>query len=198
MEEASLLRVRKAVDACQSGDARAARRLLADLVAEVEAGGGASAFLLWTLAWAQDASGDPFRALRTVRRALAVDPFDLRCHDVKEELGQQLRAFVLAWKPDSKGHSPEEIYGALVDAGEASIGCHLAVAEADLRAGRPDFARSLLEALVGLYPGERRAWELLAQVGEAMGDCIVTVEAKRAAMLLESMPAGPRRRIADT
>lgn len=168
-------------------DRAAALEVYRAVAAEATRLGLDSAYLCWVIAIALDEMGELEMAWKQIEKAMAADPLALPVRHSFEVIAGRVRAALAAPGRDAADASTPRLYDLLVQAGEADLGAHLAMARYELATGRVADARERAVAVTKLYPASREAWKLLADVARAQGDEVTAasaeLEATTAAML---------------
>lgn len=137
-----------------------------------------SAYLLWALSLAQEKLGDAEESFRLVCAAVVLDPMHSTLSGRFSEAAEALRRRLeFASKRPERQH-PARLYQALLRAGEADAGSHVAMARAHLAQGELEEARKLLESTTLLDPTRGEAWKLLAEVARRRGDAAAAEQAE--------------------
>jgi hypothetical protein len=136
------------------------------LIPEAEALGLVSSELFWSAAAVADRLGDFPLAVELCGRAMEADPL---APSVRNSWGIILRRVREALLDESRKVDDFEVpklYTLLADVGGADESCHVRFAAYLVAASKAGEARSLLTALLKLYPKSLDGWTLLAQVAE--------------------------------
>ena len=151
-----------------------------------------SAYLAWGVAVASDYLKELDVAFTTIWESIAKDPlnpaaqhsFDIIAGHIREALADASRA------PDDP--STPRLYHLLLEAGEADVACHLAMARHLAHAGDREAAARIVEAVTLLAPASRDAWLQKAALAQAAGDEALAreCEAQAAALATSQVPFG--------
>lgn len=136
-----------------------------------------SAYLRFVLAQALDHHGEVEMAFDEIKKAMKLDPLALPIRHAFQDLASKIRASLA--HPNRAADDPEvpRLYTVLLEAGEADLPAHLAMVRFELTTGKLAEARARVEAVTRLFPADREAWALLAQVARAQGENDVAVKA---------------------
>lgn len=179
---ADMERARNQVEREEYPDAAAA---LLKLRAELARQGMRSAHVSWSLAVVADCQGEHEQAFNYIREALELDPlslpygrsYDLIVENIRKTVGNETTA---PTSPDTP-----RLYELLVRVNETDAACHLSMARWHFKAGAPQAAMRLLDALTTLAPASLPAWMLKAEVARAMGEFEIAKNADFEATALE-------------
>jgi len=130
------------------------------------------------IAIALDEMGELEMAWKELEKAMRADPLALPLRHSFEIVANRVRAALVA--PDRAAGDPStpRLYGLLVQAGEADLGAHIAMARYELASGQPAGARERAVAVTKLFPASKEAWKLLAEVARAQGDDLTAAGAE--------------------
>jgi tetratricopeptide (TPR) repeat protein len=169
-----------------------ARKAFVSVSAKARQLGLASAYLAWGAAVCTDLMGEPELAFTTIQEAIALDPFNPSAQQSFESIAWRLRNALADPARAPEDPSTPRIYRLLLEAGEADVHSHVAMARHHAHAGRNDRALALLDAVTLLSPVSRDAWVLKAAVARAMANEALAAEceAQAAALANTSVPFG--------
>jgi tetratricopeptide (TPR) repeat protein len=174
------------------GEHREARDAFTEVRARACKLGLDSAYLSWGVAVTSDYLGELDVAFTTISESIAKDPlnpaaqrsFDIIAGHIRESLANPSRS------PDDP--STPRLYRLLLEAGEADVACHLAMARHLAHAGEPEAAMRVVDAVTLLAPASRDAWVQKAALARAAGDEALAreCESQAAALATTSVPFG--------
>lgn len=129
-----------------------------------------SAYLATSLALSTEQCGDLETAFAIAGEAISLDPASPSTIQAFSGLSWQLRGRLV--DPDRSADDPStpRIYALLLGAGEADVGCHVAMARHHASAGRLGEAGAILDAVLKLAPVCRDAWLARAELARATRD----------------------------
>jgi tetratricopeptide (TPR) repeat protein len=147
-----------------------ARECFGLALAQARAAGMESAYLNWRMAIALDGGSELEDALRYAMRAVSIDPFSVPFIHTRKVIARRVREALsdIGWS-ETAPETPR-LYSMLLEIGEATAGCHVAMAGYHAAQGRPDDARKLLDAAATLFPSEEVVWAAKARILSALGD----------------------------
>lgn len=169
-----------------------ARDLFASVRARARKLGLDSAYLAWGVAVATDLAGDPEMAFTLVQESTALDSFNPAAQRSFDVIAWKLRSALADPARAADDPSTPRVYRLLLEAGEADVPSHVAMARHHHHAGRHAEAMTLLRAVTLLAPVSRDAWLLEAVVARALGDEAAALEcdAQAAALAARDVPFG--------
>lgn len=129
-----------------------------------------SAYLAWGAAIATDLAGDTEMAFTHVQESVVLDPMNPAAQHSFDIIAWKLRNALAEPTRAADDPSTPRLYRLLLEAGEADVGSHVAMARHHHHAGRHAEAAALLDAVTRLSPVSRDAWLLRAVVARALGD----------------------------
>lgn len=182
----------RAQDLLDRGEHREARDAFTEVRARAGRLGLDSAYLAWGVAVTSDYLGELEVAFTTISESIAKDPlnpaaqrsFDIIAGHIREALAAPARA------PDDP--STPRLYQLLLEAGEADVASHLAMARHLAHAGDGEAAMRIVEAVTLLAPASRDGWVQKAVLARAGGDEALAreCEAQAGALATASVPFG--------
>lgn len=180
--------VSRAWQLAEEGNAAEGLELVKEVCAELARGGRASSYALWHVALIASRLEELEMAYEYVTKALEVDPvaaplrksFTAITGRLREALGDEAR--------EAGDPSTPRLYELLVRAGEADLGCHLAMVRWCSATGDHARARALAGAMTTLHPLDRGAWLGAAEAARAAGDHDAAARATAEAALLDGAP----------
>lgn len=189
---------RRAQELLDKGDFGNALKAFLDVKEQAAKLGIDASWPCWGIAICHDNMGDHAMAFESMRESLRVDPLNIGKQESYDMIVQHLRAALSARDRATEDASTPRLYALLVQAGEADVGAHLAMARH--LAATTDHARAMriLDAVTTLNPANREAWERKAAVARTMGDAPLAhlCEAEAAACPTGSAPFGLPRAVA--
>ncbi len=153
--------------------------------AELERAGRPSGYALWHVALIANKKGDLEMAFDFITRALEADPVAAPLRNSFGGITRRLRGALADEARAAADPSTPRLYDLLVRAGEADLGCHLAMVRWCAATGDHDRARTLADAMTTLHPLERATWLTSAAAARAAGDHELADRATAEAAALE-------------
>ncbi|MFT3912629.1 MAG: hypothetical protein QM704_00675 [Anaeromyxobacteraceae bacterium] len=135
-----------------------------------------SAYLAWGLAVALDMTEETEMAFKVIAESVAMDPLNPAAQHSFDTIAWKLRATLE--DPDRAAGDPStpRIYALLLEAGEADVAAHVAMARHLDATGDTAGALRLLDSVTRLAPVSRDAWAARARVARAAGDEALAAE----------------------
>ncbi|MCM2332949.1 MAG: hypothetical protein NDI82_03270 [Anaeromyxobacteraceae bacterium] len=158
------------------------------ICAELERAGRSSAFALWHVGLIANKKGDLEMAYDFIARALEADPVAAPLRKSFGGITHRIRGALAAEERTAADPSTPKLYDLLVRAGEADLGCHLAMVRWCAATGDHARARVLADAMTTLHPLERASWLTSAAAARAAGDHELAARATAEAAALEGDP----------
>ena len=155
-----------------------------------------SAYVDWALAVVFDNLGELEMAFASICESVQHDPLNPAGQRSFDVIVGHLRASLADEQRDPADPSTPRLYALLMEAGEADVPSHLAMARHLSHAGRHDEALRVLDAVTLLSPVSRDAWRLKEAVAQAKGDLELAAScaAESAAIGNAEVPFGLRLR----
>jgi tetratricopeptide (TPR) repeat protein len=189
---------RRAQELLDKGDYAAALQGFTDVKEVARALGVDASWPSWGLAICHDNLGDHAMAFEHMRDSLRVDPLNLGKQASFDVIVQHLRAALAA--PDRADDDPStpRLYQLLVQAGEADVAAHLAMARHLAKVDDAAGAMRILDAVTTLFPACREGWERKAALARQLGDAPLSrqCEVEAAGCAGTSAPYGAPRPVA--
>jgi hypothetical protein len=135
-----------------------------------------SAYLAWGAAVCADLMGEPEVAFVMIQESVALDPFNPAGQGSFNAIAWRLRNALAEPGRAFDDPSTPRLYQLLLEAGEADVPCHVAMARHLAHAGKLGEAMSLLDAVTKLAPVSRDAWIAKGAVARAAGDEALATE----------------------
>lgn len=183
---------RRAQELLDKGDYAGAVPAFTAVMEAARALGVDASWPAWGLAICHDNLGDYAMAFEHMRDSLRVDPLNLGKQGSFDAIVQHVRAALAA--PDRADDDPStpRLYQLLVQAGEADVGAHLAMARHLSKAGDAPGAARILDAVTTLFPACREGWERRAALARQAGDAALSrqCEVEAAGCAATSTPFG--------
>jgi len=128
-----------------------------------------SAYLVWGVAVSSDCLGELDVAFTTISEAIAKDPFNPAAQHSFGVVAGRIRDSLAGPARPADDPSTPGLYRLLLEAGEADVASHLAMARHLAHAGEREAAMHLLDAVTLLAPVSRDAWFQKASLARAAG-----------------------------
>ena len=154
--------------------------------------GVGSAYLAWGLAVALDLNKETEAAFKIIQEAIAQDPLNPSAQGSFDAIAWKLRGFIADPSLSPDDPAIPRVYRLLLDAGEADVGAHVAMARHLASVGDRSGALKLLDAVTLLAPASRDAWLAKASLARALEDDGLAAECDAHAAMLAggSVPFG--------
>jgi tetratricopeptide (TPR) repeat protein len=154
--------------------------------------GVASAYASWGLAVALDMNQETEMAFTVIQDAIAEDPLNPAAQSSFDAIAWKLRTAIGDAARPADDPAIPRIYRLLLEAGEADVASHVAMARHLAGTGDLDGARRLLDAVTLLAPVSRDAWLARGALARADGDAALAAEcdAQAAALATTRVPFG--------
>jgi tetratricopeptide (TPR) repeat protein len=182
----------RAQDFLDRGNYREARDAFAEMRARARKLGFDSAYLAWGLAVATDYLGELEMAFTTIWESVAKDPLNPAAQRSFEIIADHIRSSLADASRAPDDPSTPRLYRLLLEAGEADVASHLAMARHLAHAGEHEAALRIVDAVTLLAPASRDAWLQKAAFARAAGEDSVAdeCEAQAATLATTSVPFG--------
>jgi hypothetical protein len=145
-----------------------------------------SAYLSWGLALALDMNQETEAAFTTIQEAIAQDPLNPSSQGSFDAIAWKLRNAIGDPALPAEDPAIPRIYRLLLDAGEADVPAHLAMARHLAAQGDRAGAMRLLDAVTLLAPSSRDAWLEKAALARSLEDAELATECDAQAAALAS------------
>jgi len=151
-----------------------------------------SAYLTWGIAVTSDYLGELDVAFTTISESLAKDPLNPAAQNSFDVIASHIRAALADPQRAPDDASTARLYQLLLEAGEADVASHLAMARHLAHAGKPAEAMRILEAVTLLAPSSRDAWLQKAGLAHSLGqdDLAAECETQAGALATAQVPFG--------
>lgn len=135
-----------------------------------------SAYLTWGVALCTDLMGEPEVAFPLIQESATLDPFNPALQQSFDAIAWRLRNALADADRAVDDPSTPRLYRLLLEAGEADVASHVAMARHLAHAGKPDEALALLDAVTRLAPVSRDAWLAKAAVARTLRNDALAAE----------------------
>jgi tetratricopeptide (TPR) repeat protein len=129
-----------------------------------------SAYLDWGVAVACDYLGELDVAFTTIAESIAKDPLNPAAQHSFDVIAGHIRDWLANPSRAADDPSTPRLYHLLLEAGEADVASHLAMARHLAHAGQHGAAMRIVDAVTLLAPASRDAWVQKAALAHAIGD----------------------------
>jgi hypothetical protein len=183
---------RRAQDLLDRGEYRESRDLFTQLRARAGKLGLDSAYLAWGMAVTSDYLGELDVAFTTISESLAKDPLNPAAQNSFGVIAHHIRAALADAQRTPDDACTPRLYQLLLQAGEADVPSHLAMARHLAHGAKPAEAMRILDAVTLLAPSSRDAWLQKAALARSLGqdDLAAECEAQAAALATAQVPFG--------
>jgi tetratricopeptide (TPR) repeat protein len=182
----------RAQDLLDRGEYRESRDLFTQVRARAGKLGLESAYLAWGIAVASDYLGELDMAFTTIWQSIARDPLNPAAQNAFNVIANHIRAALDDPQRAPDDSSTPRLYQLLLEAGEADVASHLAMARHLAHAGKAHEAMRVLDAVTLLAPASRDAWLQKTGLARSLGqdDVGLECEAQAAALATAQLPFG--------
>jgi tetratricopeptide (TPR) repeat protein len=170
--------IKNAQELIQAERYQPAKDLLLKLSRDADWAGIESGHLWWGLAIASDYLGQLEEAFGYVSKAIRADPLSPAYDNSFGIILGRMKAALANPEGDPDDATLPRLYKALVRAGKADEGCHLAMAKWLDQADKAEDALKVLDALTTLAPASRDAWVAKAAILKKLGRTTLAVSAE--------------------
>ncbi len=174
------------------GEYRESRDLFTQVSARAAKLGLESAYLTWGIAVSSDYLGDLDVAFTTISESIARDPLNPAAQNSFNVIANHIRAALADPQRAPDDPSTPRLYQILLEAGEADVASHLAMARHLAHADKTTEAMRVLDAVTLLAPVSRDAWVQKAGLARSLGqdEVVAECEAQAAALATAKVPFG--------
>jgi tetratricopeptide (TPR) repeat protein len=182
----------RAQELLDRGEYRESRDLFTQVRARAGKLGLDSAYLAWGIAVTSDYLGDLDVAFTTISESIAKDPLNPAAQNSFGVIANHIRAALADPQRAPDDPNTPRLYQLLLEAGEADVPSHLAIARHLAHAGKGAEALRVLDAVTLLAPSSLDAWRQRAGLARSLGqdDVALECEAQAAALATAQVPFG--------